>query len=208
MNVCTRWVAGAAVAAASLAFATPGAPQAGTPGQTATATFAAGCFWCVEQAFDEVDGVLTTTSGYAGGRTANPTYEQVSSGGTGHTEALQVTYDPSRVSYETLLQAFWHNVDALDAGGQFCDRGSQYRSVIFYHSEEQKQQADASKKAVAAQLGKPVATELVASGPFYKAEGYHQDYYKKNPVRYKLYKWNCGRAQRLDELWGKAPAKK
>jgi peptide-methionine (S)-S-oxide reductase len=180
------------------------APSAGaqTTGETATATFAAGCFWCVEEAFDRVEGVLSTTSGYTGGRTLNPTYEQVSSGGTGHTEAVRVSYDPSRVSYEHLLQTFWHNVDPLDAGGQFCDRGSQYRSGIFYHSEEQKRQAEASKRQVAQRLGQPVVTAIDPAGPLYEAEEYHQGYYEKNPLRYKFYKWNCGRAQRLDQLWG------
>jgi peptide-methionine (S)-S-oxide reductase len=179
------------------------APQ--TPaGASATATFAGGCFWCVEEAFDKVSGVLSTTSGYMGGSVANPTYEQVSSGGTGHAEAVQVVYDPAKVSYATLLETFWHNVDALDAGGQFCDRGEQYRSVVFYHSADQQQQAESSKARVATQLGKPIVTRIVAAGPFYKAEGYHQDYYKKNPVRYRFYKWNCGRAQRLQELWGNA----
>ena len=169
-----------------------------------TATFSAGCFWCVEEAFDKVDGVISTTSGYTAGRIPNPTYEQVSSRGTGRAEAVQVTYDPSKVSYDTLLKTFWHNVDAVDAGGQFCDRGSQYRSGIYFHSQEQRQQAEASKTQVAAQLGKPVATEIVAFRPFYMAEESHPDYYKKNPVRYKFYKWACGRAQRLEELWGKA----
>ena len=178
------------------------ATQPERPG-AATAVFAAGCFWCVEEAFDKLAGVIATTSGYTGGRTPNPTYEQVSSGSTGHTEALQVTYDPSKVSYEALLQHFWRNVDAVDGGGQFCDRGSQYRSGIYYASDEQRRHAEASKMRVGTQLGKPVATEIVAAGPFYRAEEYHQDYYKKNPVRYKFYKWNCGRAQRLEELWGK-----
>lgn len=179
----------------------------GGDGQTEKATFAAGCFWCVEEAFDKVDGVLSTTSGYTGGRKANPTYEEVSSGATGHTEAVEVIYDPSKVSYETLLQQFWRNVDPLDAGGQFCDRGSQYRSAIFYHSAEQQQQAEASKKEIAAQLGQPIATEIAQAGVFYKAEGYHQDYYKINPVRYRFYKWNCGRARRLEDLWGKTSQK-
>ena len=201
MNQYARRITGAAVVL-SLAFATPSVSQPGKPVRTDTATFAAGCFWCVEEAFDKLDGVISTTSGYAAGRTLNPTYERVSSGGTGHTETVQVTYDPAKVSYDTLLKTFWHNVDAVDAGGQFCDRGSQYRSGIYFHSQEQRQQAEASKTQVAAQLGKPVATEIVAAGPFYKAEEYHQDYYKKNPVRYKFYKWNCGRAQRLEELWG------
>lgn len=199
MNRCVR---SAAVLALGVAFAVAGRAQSPKKQETVTATFAAGCFWCVEEAFDKVDGVLTTTSGYMGGRTANPTYEQVSSGGTGHTEALQVTYDPSRVSYEALLRTFWHNVDPLDAGGQFCDRGSQYRSGIFYHSDGQRQEAEASKQRVAALLGKPVVTEIVSAGPFYKAEEYHQGYAERNPVRYKFYKWNCGRAQRLEELWG------
>ncbi|MGH8982445.1 MAG: peptide-methionine (S)-S-oxide reductase MsrA [Acidimicrobiia bacterium] len=185
------------------AFAAPVASQPKTTSRTETATFAAGCFWCVEEAFDKVAGVVATTSGYTAGTTTNPTYEQVSAGGTGHTEAVQVTYDPAKVSYETLLETFWRNVDAVDAGGQFCDRGSQYRSGIYVHSPAQQQQAEASKTQIAAQLGKSVATEIVAAGPFYKAEGYHQDYYKKNPVRYKFYKWNCGRAQRLEALWGK-----
>ena len=192
-------------AALALAVGLAAVTVAAAPGQdakTATATFAAGCFWCVEEAFDKVDGVLTTTSGYIGGRTKNPTYDQVSSGGTGHTEALQVTYDPSRVTYAQLLQVFWRNVDPLDAGGQFCDRGSQYRSGVFYHSEEQQRLAEQSKQQAAAQLGKPIVTEITGAGPFYAAEDYHQGYHEKNPVRYKFYKWNCGRAQRLEELWG------
>ena len=191
---------------AAIALAGPAsradAQSSGAQQDTATATFAAGCFWCVEEAFDKLEGVLSTTSGYTGGRTPNPTYEEVSSGATGHTEAVEVIYDPSKLSYETLLQTFWLNVDAVDAGGQFCDRGSQYRSAIFYHSAEQQQKAEASRKQAAAQLGKPIATEIAKAGPFYKAEAYHQDYYKINPVRYRFYKWNCGRAQRLEELWG------
>ena len=187
----------------SAAFVAPGTSQPAPTTRTETATFAAGCFWCAEEAFEKVDGVIAATSGFTAGHTPNPSYEQVSSGGTGHTEAVQVTYDPTKVSYETLLKTFWHNVDAVDAGGQFCDRGSQYRSGIYVHSPAQQQQAEASKTQIAAQLGKSVATEIVAVGPFYKAEDYHQDYYKKNPARYKFYKWNCGRAQRLEALWGK-----
>jgi peptide-methionine (S)-S-oxide reductase len=190
------------VASVVVTLSTLQATQPASKASQATAIFAAGCFWCVEEAFDKVAGVIATTSGYTAGRTSNPTYEQVSSGGTGHTEAVQVVYDPAKVSYETLLTTFWHNVDAVDGGGQFCDRGSQYRSGIYYQSEEQKQQAEASKARVATQLGKAIATEIVAATAFYPAEGYHQDYYKKNPVRYKFYKWNCGRAQRLEELWG------
>lgn len=196
----------ALVFALGFAVMSAGAVQSGgsaSRGGTATAIFAAGCFWCVEEAFDQVEGVISTTSGYTDGRTKNPTYEQVSSGGTGHTEALEVVYDPSKVSYEALLRTFWRNVDAVDSGGQFCDRGSQYRAGIYVNSPEQRQLAEASKKSVAAELGKPIATEINDATAFYKAEDYHQDYYKKNPVRYKFYKWNCGRAQRLEELWGR-----
>lgn len=202
MKLWTRSFAAVVLAAVGLAVPAPGAARAGQADETATATFAAGCFWCVEEAFDKVEGVVSTTSGYTGGETPNPTYEQVSAGGTGHTEALEVTYDPSRVSYEALLQTFWHSVDAVDGGGQFCDRGSQYRSGIFYHSPEQQQAAEASKMHVESQLGQPVVTEVLPAGPFYAAEEYHQDYYRKNPVRYRYYKWSCGRAQRLEELWG------
>jgi peptide-methionine (S)-S-oxide reductase len=198
-------VAAAATVLILAGLALPRASQPASKTSQATALFAAGCFWCVEEAFDKVGGVIATTSGYTAGRTPNPTYEQVSSGGTGHTEAVQVVYDPSKVTYETLLTAFWRNVDAVDGGGQFCDRGSQYRSGIYYQSEEQKKQAEASKAKIATQLGKPIATEVVAATAFYPAEGYHQDYYKKNPIRYKVYKWNCGRAQRLEELWGATP---
>jgi peptide-methionine (S)-S-oxide reductase len=201
MKTFPRFIVGTAIAF-GLALAAPAVGQSQATARTETATFAAGCFWCVEEAFDKVEGVISTTSGYIGGRTQNPTYEQVSSGGTGHTEALQVSYDPSKVSYQALLATFWRNVDAVDGGGQFCDRGSQYRPGIYVHSAEQQQQAEASKKQIAAQLGKPVAPEIAPAGRFYEAEAYHQDYYKKNPVRYKFYKWNCGRAQRLEELWG------
>lgn len=181
-----------------------GAPQ-GAAGaqQLRSAVFAGGCFWCVEEAFDKVKGVVETTSGYTGGTVPNPTYEQVSAGGTAHAEAVLVRYDPKKVSYETLLDVFWHNIDPFDAGGQFCDRGDNYRSAIFYHSDKQKNLAEASKKAVEAQLGKPVATVIVHAGPFYPAEMYHQNYHENNPWRYKLYKWNCGRAERLEEVWGK-----
>ena len=170
---------------------------------TATATFAGGCFWCMEEAFEAVPGVIAVTSGYIGGRTRDPTYEQVSDGDTGHTEAIEIVYDPSRVKYDRLLQVFWRNVDAVDGGGQFCDRGSQYRSGIFVHSEEQHRQAEASKQEVAKGLGRGIKTEIVTASQFYAAEGYHQDYYKKNPVKYKFYKWNCGREKRLGDLWGK-----
>jgi peptide-methionine (S)-S-oxide reductase len=192
-----------ALATAVLLAPGPGRGQDKDPPR-ATATFAGGCFWCMEPPFDELDGVISTTSGYTGGRTPNPTYEQVSSGGTGHYEALQVIYDPARVTYERLLEVFWRNVDAVDDGGQFCDRGSQYRSAIFYHSAEQRRLAEHSKEQAAARLGQPIVTEVLKSAAFYRAEEYHQDYYTKNPVRYKFYKWNCGREQRLERLWGKA----
>ncbi|HXG86888.1 MAG TPA: peptide-methionine (S)-S-oxide reductase MsrA [Vicinamibacterales bacterium] len=178
--------------------------KASTPSQqTATAIFAGGCFWCMEPPFDALPGVISTTSGYTAGQTKNPTYEQVSAGRTGHTEALQVVYDPTKVSYAQLLTVFWRNIDPLDTGGQFCDRGPQYRPGVYYQSAEQQQQAEASKAKTATTLGKPIGVEVVAASTFYAAEGYHQDYYKKNPVRYKYYRWNCGRQQRLDELWGK-----
>ncbi|MGI8672292.1 MAG: peptide-methionine (S)-S-oxide reductase MsrA [Luteitalea sp.] len=185
-------------------------PTAGQPaptgGPTATATFAGGCFWCMEPPFDELDGVISTTSGYTGGSTKNPTYEQVSAGRTGRTEAIQIVYDPSKVAYAKLLEVFWRNVDAVDGDGQFCDRGPQYRPGIFHHSADQQKAAEASRERIAAQLAKPIPVEIAAATEFYKAEGYHQDYYKKNPVRYKFYKWNCGREQRLSALWGKVSA--
>jgi peptide-methionine (S)-S-oxide reductase len=161
----------------------------------------------MEPPYDKLDGVLATTSGYAGGDKVDPTYEEVSAGGTGHAEVVQVTYDPAKVSYEQLLEVFWRNVDPLDAGGQFCDRGDQYRTAIFVHDEEQRQLAEASKQALvdSGRFEQPIVTEIVAAGPFYPAEDYHQDYYEKNPLRYKLYRWNCGRDQRLTEVWGEQP---
>lgn len=179
-------------------------PQASS-GPHAVATFAGGCFWCVEADFDKVAGVISTTSGYTGGKIANPTYSQVSSGGTGHAEAVEIAYDPSKVSYQKLLDVFWHNHDPLAKDRQFCDRGDQYRAAIFYHDEEQRKLAEASKLAVQAKFApRVVQTEIVKAGLFYQAEGYHQDYYEKNPIRYKFYRYNCGRDQRLEELWGKS----
>ena len=175
----------------------------GAPPATATAIFAGGCFWCVEADFDKVDGVNSTTSGYIGGRTPKPSYEEVSRGGTGHAEAVEIVYDPAKVSYEKLLDVFWHNIDPLAKNWQFCDHGDQYRSAIFYSGEEQRALAEASKAAVAKRFKQPVETEIVAAGPFYKAEDYHQDYYLKNPLRYRFYRFNCGRDARLEELWGK-----
>ena len=170
----------------------------------AAATFAGGCFWCVESDFEKVPGVVQVISGYTGGHTMNPTYEEVSAGGTGHVEAVQVLYDPMKVSYKDLLDYFWRHVDPTDPNGQFVDRGSQYRSVIFYHNEEQKRLAEESKAALekSGRFHKPIVTQIVPFTKFYKAEEYHQDYYKKNPVRYKFYRWHSGRDQFLKEVWG------
>ena len=177
--------------------------QGSEPQRTTIATFAGGCFWCVEADFDKVDGVISTTSGYTGGRTVDPTYEQVSHGGTGHAEAVEIVYDPAKVSYQKLLDVFWHNIDPLAKDRQFCDHGDQYRSAIFYHGEEQRSLAQASKAAVEKRFKQPIATDIVPAGQFYKAEEYHQGYYMKNPIRYKFYRFNCGRDARLEELWGK-----
>jgi peptide-methionine (S)-S-oxide reductase len=173
---------------------------------SATATFAGGCFWCMEPPFDELPGVLSTTSGYTGGSKKNPTYHEVSAGTTGHTEAVQIVYDPAKVSYDKLLEVFWKNIDPTTADRQFCDGGSQYRSGIFFHNEEQQRLAEASKKQIeqSGRLTQPIVTEIVRVGEFYAAEDYHQDYYKKNPVRYKLYRYNCGRDQVLEKIWGKS----
>jgi peptide-methionine (S)-S-oxide reductase len=172
-----------------------------------TAVFAGGCFWCMEKPFDELPGVASTTSGYTGGRVENPTYEEVSAGGTGHFEAIEVRYDPKQVSYETLLKTFWVNVDPVDSRGQFCDKGDQYRSAIFYESPEQQAMASASKEAIATQLAQPIATEVIPAAPFYAAEDYHQNYYQTHATRYKVYRFSCGRDQRLTRLWGAdAPA--
>lgn len=174
--------------------------------QTATATFAGGCFWCMEPPFDAEPGVIETIVGYSGGTVKYPTYEQVSAGSTGHAEAIQIVYDPAIVSYERLLEIFWQNIDPLDPDGQFCDKGSQYRSAIFYQDEEQQKLAEVSKKQIqdAGLLAGQVVTEIDAASTFYPAEDYHQDYYKKNPVRYKLYRYGCGRDKRLAELWRKS----
>jgi len=188
----------------AILFIACGAAAAQTTGEAklARATFAGGCFWCMEPPFDKLDGVVSTTSGYTGGHKANPTYEEVSSGTTGHLESMQVRYDPAKVSYEKLLEVFWHNIDPLDGGGQFCDRGTQYTTAIFYHDEQQKRLAEASKERVEKQLGKPVATVIRPAEEFYPAEDYHQDYYEKNPLRYKFYRLSCGRDHRLEQLWG------
>jgi peptide-methionine (S)-S-oxide reductase len=168
----------------------------------AKATFAGGCFWCMEKPFDELPGVISTTSGYTGGQTINPSYRQVSSGTTGHAESVQVVYDPEKVSYKKLLEVFWHNVDPMDAGGQFCDRGSQYRSSIFFHDEQQRKLAQQSKEVLEKERIQPIATELVAASNFYPAEEYHQNYYQTTPRRYQFYRFACGRDQRLSNVWG------
>ncbi len=172
----------------------------------ATATFAGGCFWCMQPPFEHLAGVLTTTAGYTGGHVPHPSYEQVSAGGTGHVEAVQITFDPTRISYGDVLDVFWHNVDPLNAGGQFCDLGPEYRSIVFVHDAEQRRIAEASKRALqdSKRFDQPVVTEIRDAGAFWPAEEYHQRYHEKNPVRYRFYRWNCGRDQRLRELWGDA----
>jgi peptide-methionine (S)-S-oxide reductase len=180
-------------------------PPPGPPPKLAYATFAGGCFWCMEPPFDKVPGVLSTTSGYAGGRVVNPTYEQVARGGTGHAEAVQVSFDPGKTSYEQLLAVFWKNVDPFDGRGQFCDRGRQYRSAIFYEGDDQKRKALASRESLerSGPLPGPIVTEIVPLEAFYPAETYHQDYYQRNVREYWSYRTGCGRDRRLLELWGK-----
>jgi peptide-methionine (S)-S-oxide reductase len=179
------------------------APGLATAQGQAVATFAGGCFWCTEADFDKVAGVISTTSGYIGGKVANPTYEQVSMGGTGHAEAVQVVYDPGKVTYEKLLTYYWRSVDPTVKSRQFCDTGDQYRSAIFVNDEAERKLAEASKQKVEAELKVPIYTQIVVAGPFYYAEEYHQDFYQKNPAKYKFYRWNCGRDQRLEQIWGK-----
>lgn len=198
-----RWLAAALLPVVWL-LASPAHAQAAT----AKATFAGGCFWCVEADFDKVPGVISTTSGYIGGNVANPTYQQVSSSNTGHAEAVEIVFDPSKVSYESLVEKFWRTIDPTTKDRQFCDAGNPYRTAIFTHDAAQ--MAVAKKSLTALEKSKPfkepIVTEIVAAGPFYVAEGYHQDYYKKNPVRYAYYRASCGRDARLEQLWG--PAKK
>lgn len=173
------------------------------------AIFAGGCFWCMEGPFDKLDGVISTISGYTGGHTLNPNYESVSYTDTGHFEAMQVTYDPTKINYTTLLNVFWHNVDPLDANGQFCDKGASYRTAIFYADEAEKLLAEQSVAIInnASIFDTPVVTQLLHAKTFYPAEDYHQDYYQKNPLRYKYYRFACGRDQRLKSLWGSAATK-
>ena len=178
----------------------------GAAAKTETATFAGGCFWCMEAPFDKLDGVMSVTAGYTGGELKNPGYEQVSAGGTGHAEAVQIIYDPNRISYTKLLDVFWHNIDPTVKNRQFCDVGQQYRSAVFVQNEEQRRQALQSKEALekTKPFKEPIQTEIVTAGPFYKAEEYHQHYYKKNPLRYSFYRSSCGRDRRLKDLWGGA----
>jgi peptide-methionine (S)-S-oxide reductase len=194
-------------AAATLA-AFSGAATAQTGGgpqpRLAIATFAGGCFWCMEAPFDKLDGVVSVTVGYTGGAKQNPTYEQVSAGSTGHAESVQLTYDPGKIGYAKLLDVFWHNIDPVTPNAQFCDHGNQYRSAVFYREEEQKRLAEASKAELAksARFKQPIVTEIVPASTFWPAEDYHQHYYLKNPLRYKFYRTACGRDRRLEELWG------
>jgi peptide-methionine (S)-S-oxide reductase len=185
----------------ALTFLAAAAPAASQTVPRAEAIFAGGCFWCTESDFDKIPGVLSTTSGYIGGKVANPTYKQVSAGGTGHIEAVKIVYDPKRVSYSTLVSRFFRTIDPVDSGGQFCDRGYQYRSAIFVANGEQRQIAAAAAANVSSTLKKPVATLLLPAATFYPAEAYHQDYYKKNPVRYRFYRATCGRDARLKQVW-------
>jgi peptide-methionine (S)-S-oxide reductase len=185
-------------------LATGMAAGAAVAAEPQKAVFAGGCFWCVEADFDKAPGVLETVSGYTGGTLENPTYEQVSREDTGHYEAVKVTYDPDRVSYRQLVDIFWRTVDPTDAGGQFCDRGDSYRTAVFVADDAGRQAAEASKAAAAGALGQEIVTPILPSATFWPAEGYHQDYYEKNPLRYKYYRWNCGRDQRIEELWGDA----
>ncbi len=180
--------------------------SAGHAAEQAKAYFAGGCFWCMEEAFEQVEGVVSVSSGYMGGRKANPTYDEVSAGITGHAESVEVLYDPAKVTYQTLLDHFWKNVDPLTPNAQFCDHGTQYRAVIFYGNEEEKNLAEASKQSIeqSKKFKEPIVTQLVMASTFYTAEDYHQDFYKKNPLRYKFYKLNCGRVARLEEVWGKS----
>ena len=187
----------------AIAVATPMIGRAAEDGLE-VANFAGGCFWCVESDFDNVPGVERTVSGYTGGDLANPTYKQVSAGGTGHLEAVQIFFDPDKVTYEKLLDVLWHSIDPTDDGGQFCDRGESYKTAVFANSPEQKQSAENSRRELekSARLSRPVVTAIESAGAFYPAEDYHQGYYQKNPLRYKWYRYRCGRDARLKDLWG------
>ena len=216
MKTVRGWTLGAAIAlvvgiAAALAAGGPRAQATTATGPAPTglakATFAGGCFWCVESDFDKVPGVVSTTSGYTGGKVANPSYEQVSAKDTGHAEAVEVVYDPKRVSYEQLVGYFWHTIDPTTKDSQFCDHGSPYRTAIFVHDAQQLAAARASLATLekTKPFKEPIVTEIALAGPFYAAEEYHQDYYKKNPLRYKYYRTTCGRDARVQQLWGALP---
>ncbi len=198
------WAAVAAFLTAMAGIATANAQTVQGP-KTDIAVFAGGCFWCMEPPFDKIDGVISTTSGFAGGTVPNPSYKQVAAGGTGHAEVVQIVYDPAKVSYEALLEVFWRNIDPVDAGGQFCDRGPEYRTAIFYRDAEQKRLAEESKRALemSGRFDRRIVTEITPLFAFYPAEEYHQDFYKKNPAHYQRYRTGCGRDARLAELWGK-----
>lgn len=192
---------GTIVAAGMVAALAGGAAEAAEP---ETAVFAGGCFWCVEADYDKVPGVLDTVSGFTGGTVENPSYEQVTYGDTGHYEAVRITYDPDRVSYEELVNIFWRTVDPTDAGGQFCDRGDSYRTAVFVADKAQRQAAEASLAEAEGALGQEIVTPVLEAGAFWPAEDYHQDYYEKNALQYKYYRWSCGRDDRVEELWGDA----
>jgi peptide-methionine (S)-S-oxide reductase len=201
-----------AIAVGVSASRSPGPWRVGSPSpasaadeQFGVATFAGGCFWCMEPPFDALAGVRSTTSGYTGGHVPNPTYEMVSAGTTDHVEAVQVVYDPKQVSYDQLLDVFWHNVDPLSGDGQFCDRGPTYVSAIFYRDDEQRRLAEDSKQRLDGRFAQPIVTKIRPAEAFYPAEEYHQDYYKKNPIRYKFYRTTCRRDARLTTLWGTPP---
>jgi peptide-methionine (S)-S-oxide reductase len=189
---------------AASAFAAPAKP--GAPAKLETAIVAGGCFWCTEADMEKVPGVTEAVSGYTGGRTQRPTYEQVSAGGSGHYEAVKVTYDPGRITYDQLLRKFWPTIDPTDASGQFCDKGESYRSAVFVRNDAQRRAALATRAEAQRRLGQPVVTPIVAEARFWPAEGYHQDYAKKNPIQYRFYRGGCGRDRRLKALWGEASA--
>ncbi len=178
-------------------------PFTGFTAETKLATFAGGCFWCMEPPYDKLDGVISTTSGYTGGHKKNPTYKDVSSGTSGHVEVVQILYDPNKVTFEKLLKIYWRNIDPTTPNRQFCDRGAQYRTVIYYHDDEQRRLIEESLTSLKKNkpFNEPIVTEVSKASKFYPAEGYHQDYYQKNPVRYKYYRYACGRDKRLKEIW-------
>jgi len=212
MNTASRIIAGAVCASALLVTAEGAAVQAAAgrqtpPGGLPKATFAAGCFWCVEADFHKLPGVVSVTSGFTGGALKNPTYEQVSAGGTGHAESVEVVYDPKKVTYEQLLDFYWHHVDPFTGDRQFCDVGDQYRPAIFYHGAEQKRLAEQSRARIEAYFKKPVAVQIVPASTFYRAEEYHQHFYLKDPERYQQYRAGCGRDRRLEQIWGKGQQK-